>query len=82
MFKVTDNPLVAAALLFIVNVPHVGAVLSKTIVFVRSGVWITQAPFLHLIYTVFVPSHALSVCATDAVQAVRFVGFALFQKAI
>ena len=36
---------------------------------------------LHLIYTVFIPSHALNVCAILALHVVQFVGLLVFPNA-
>lgn len=59
VFKVTFTPLIAVALLLIVNIPQVGAVASRTIVLLT--LFDSTHDLLHLIHTVFVPSHALNV---------------------
>jgi hypothetical protein len=75
VFKVTLVLFVPVALLFIVNVPHTGAVVSKIIVSVTSLVVFVKLS-RNLIYTVFVPSPFGSVNPMDALHVVQLVGFA------
>ena len=82
VFNVTLTHVVPTASLFIVKLHPVGAVVSRRIVLVRLLVGCNVVVSLHLIYTVFVPSHEESVCDLVAVQLCRFVGFIVFPNAI
>jgi hypothetical protein len=62
------------------NVGAVGAAVSKTIVSDTSAVVFPKLS-LHLIYTVFVPSHPLNVCAIDVLQLVQFVAHVVLPNA-
>jgi hypothetical protein len=78
--KVAAVPLVFAAPALIVKLPQVGAVVSKIIVSVVS-VLVFPKLSLNLIYTVFVPSPAVNVCARVALHVVQLVGLLVFPNA-